>query len=295
MFTRSPHGYQESYPYFYDPESVMHSSDADWFDSIDESRRESQVRFERAGQKLKVDRLLVPAMRRYGIPDNGNVLSIGCGMGFDVLRLKEIGYKAIGTDLGGRARFWKEIGLTGDDLFLADARDLPIKPESFHVAYLWHVIEHFGTIDGNQNVATSKHATRMSIIEQIRTILKPGGILVIGTPNRLFPLDQYHGAHSCLPKRLYEFGQRRGIGIQFPFSRKNFLLSRRELVQLLKRYSAVEWLPAGIGLSLEEGEFLKSSSLRSMSKFITSYIKIIDSIGFGASPLSPALHVIARK
>ena len=294
MFNRKPLSIRDGYPVFHEDEAG--ASDATWWDTIDEETWQLSIRRQRAGQFHKIESFVVPVMEQFGFTKKSTrILSVGCGMAFDVLRLKELGYRVHGTDFGGRTKVWRESGLTDEDLFLADARDLPLDAESFDVIFLWHVIEHFGTSDGNQIMADDAEAIRFSIVEGLRNLLRKGGIVIIGTPNRLFPLDQYHGAHLYVPTSIREWCLRHSLGVHFPWSKRDFLLSKRQLEKLLREYSEIKWYPASTGMALRKGEFLKTSPMGKISGLLERYVSTIDRAGLYTSPLSPALHLVAVK
>jgi SAM-dependent methyltransferase len=286
-FMRAPYSYDNGFPCFH---RKTHATDSSWFDTLNPQQWAELVKQQSAGQRHKIDELMVPTMQRYGIRPGAKVLAIGCGMGFDVLRLRHHGYDAIGCDFGGRTKAWLENGLTPEIAFLADAEDLPLADDSFDAVYLWHVIEHFGCIDGNQIVGPNVDGARKKIVERIRSILKPGGICVVGTPNRLFPLDQYHGPHLYLPKRLRDWACSRSLGLHYFWSRRDFLLSRRELKLLFSTIGHVEWLSLSIGLALSKGVTHKDKG-----PLLERYAQAIDSLGLSTSFLSPALHLVAQK
>jgi SAM-dependent methyltransferase len=286
-FTREPYSYDNGFSCFH---QETHLTDSTWFDTLEPAHWAEIVAQQRTGQQHKVDELLVPTMKRYGISPGAKVLVLGCGMGFDVLRLRQEGYDAIGCDFGGRTKAWRENGLNAETAFLADAGDLPLAKESFDVVYLWHVIEHFGCSDGNQIMAPNAEAIRSEIIESVRSILKPGGLCVVGTPNRRFPLDQYHGAHFYLHPKVREWALRRNLGFHYFWSKRDFLLSKSQLTQLFSSFSRLEWLSLSIGLALSKGLAHKNKG-----PILERYAQTIDHMGLSTSFLSPALHLVAQK
>lgn len=287
MFTREPSSHVNGFPCFHDN---THATDKTWFDTLSCEQWNAMVAAQRAGQLHKVDHFLIPTMERHGMPVGAKVLSIGCGMGFDVLRLRSRGYDAIGCDFGGRTQAWLENGLDSNLAFLADAADLPLAKESCDVVFLWHVIEHFGCIDGNQLVAPDADTIRSRIVESIRSVLKPGGLCIVGTPNRMFPLDQYHGHHLYIHPRLRRWASERNLGIHYFWDKRDFLLSKSQLRNLFSSFNNVEWLPLSIGLALSKGLTHKKRG-----PILEKYAKLIDFVGLSTSFLSPALHLVAKK
>jgi hypothetical protein len=122
-------------------------------------------------------------------------------------------------------------------------------------------------------------------------------ILVIGTPNRLFPPDQYHGAHTYLRGRLQKWAIKRRLGaaLHLPFSKRNFLVSKVQLARLLYGFQELRWLSAGCGISFGRSDFAEYLPEGHLGPVVAGYIHLIDRLWLSTSPLSPVLHVVARK
>ncbi len=134
------------------------------------------------------------------------MVDIGCGVGTMVKTLLERGYDAYGTDLLGLERFWSRQELPHDRFFVVDAANtrLPFRDGSLDFALTFGVIEHVGTSDGHADRLPDYHAIRRAwVLEAMRT-LRVGGCLLIGGPNRNFPVDVAHGLDSRAsgPERL---------------------------------------------------------------------------------------------
>jgi SAM-dependent methyltransferase len=286
-FTREPYSRINGFACFH---QNVHATDRTWFDTLSQEQWSAIVAAQRAGQQHKVDYFLIPTMKRYGMGPNVKVLSIGCGMGFDVLRLRSYGYDAIGCDFGGRTQAWLENGLDANFAFLADAADLPVANETYDVVFLWHVIEHFGCVDGNQIMAANADSIRSRIVESIRSILKPGGLCIVGTPNRMFPLDQYHGHHVYINPEVARWAAAHNVGIHYFWDKRDFLLSKSQLRNLFVRFRGIEWLSLSIGLALSKGITHKERGA-----LLEKYARLIDLAGLSTSFLSPALHLVAQK
>lgn len=100
----------------------------------------------------------------------GDVLDIGCGSGIFLELMRELQLPACGIDPDpDMVRVCQELGLealAGDERLLQD-----FQPESLGGIHASHIIEH---IDGDRAIA---------LIENARQVLRPGGLLVIRTPN----------------------------------------------------------------------------------------------------------------
>jgi SAM-dependent methyltransferase len=124
---------------------------------------------------------------------SGTLLDVGCGAGFFVREASERGFAAQGIEFSHEAVEFgrREVGvqLTEGDILHAQF------PEgSFDIVTLWHVLEHL--------------PRPVETLNRIRTLMKPGGILVIAVPNfdsiqaRAF---RGHWYHLEVPRHLFHF------------------------------------------------------------------------------------------
>ena len=99
----------------------------------------------------------------------GRLLEIGCGHGLYLTAMRRLGWDVYGCDISRRKvdRLKKEFG--DDRIFCGRIEELSFAPESFDLIALWHVIEHL-------------HEPGTAL-ERIRGLLRPGGRLILGTPN----------------------------------------------------------------------------------------------------------------
>jgi SAM-dependent methyltransferase len=150
----------------------------------------------------KTLRFIVPILSR---TDSRVVLDVGCGVGASVLTLLEHGYDAYGVDGSGLAGFWKRQGCPRERFFIVDLDDfeLPFADESVCLAYSIGVIEHVGTVNGHATRAADYEQRRRRWIREVYRTVRRGGYLLMGGPNRCFPIDVAHGLDSCasLPER----------------------------------------------------------------------------------------------
>ena len=130
----------------------------------------------------------------------GRLLDIGCGNGLFLKRMSDVGWFVQGVEPDPQsARLASET--YGFEICTGTLQDAGFPSNQFDCITMSHVIEHL--------------RDPLAVLAECRRILKPGGMLVITTPN-----------HQCLGHRL--FG-RRWLGLDPPrhlllFSRKNLEL-----------------------------------------------------------------------
>lgn len=123
----------------------------------------------------------------------GRALDIGCGRGWTLAALRELGWQVQGVELNAdAARHAQEVLKL--DVSLGGFEPLHHEPESFDAVVLWHVLEHL-----RDPVAT---------LSGIARLLKPGGVLALAVPNRASwqaRLTHYAWFHVDLPRHLWHF------------------------------------------------------------------------------------------
>ena len=190
----------------------------------------------------------IPHLQRLGVK-SGRVLSIGCANGIDVVEMRAAGYEAYGMDIyppSEQAAQWCK---------QATANAIPYETESFDAAIMLEVIEHI------------PHSEREKSASEIRRVLKPGGVLILATPNRLFPVDE----HSDNWVRVHS-----------PFSDDTVSVSELEKlfqgkaeVLSWKKYFAFEMMPA--------------------ARVLKPFMSFLDLPMVHRSPLNPHLFVAIRR
>lgn len=102
------------------------------------------------------------------------VLDIGCGRGIFLELLKEIGVHGVGVDLDPKVV--AEAREKGLEAHVADALEfMAARPGGFDGIFMGHIIEHFVPRDA------------LDLLLHCRQALKPGGILIVQTPNFAHP------------------------------------------------------------------------------------------------------------
>lgn len=197
-----------------------------------------------AKSRRRTEAWTIPQLRSLGVKD-GWVLSTGCGNGVDVATLREHGYEAWGIDLYPCACPWCK---------LASATDVPFADGSFSAVLSLEVIEHVPI------------AERQRYAGEILRVLRPGGVLILSTPNRYFPADE-HGN----PVRLHS-----------PFEK--FTLSCGELEKLfVLRANTLPWDGYAAFENYPIGRYLRP------------VLKVFDSKWLHRSPLNPHLFLAFTK
>src|SRR5262245_30809512 len=138
---------------------------------------------------------LEPILRRTG---SRSVLDVGCGVGVAITTLLADGYNAFGVDLAPLTRHWSRHDAERSRFFVVDplTLELPFHDDILDFAFTFGVIEHVGTLDGHATRRTDYHDYRRQWLREIFRTVRPGGHMLIGGPNRRFPLDFSHGLDS---------------------------------------------------------------------------------------------------
>jgi SAM-dependent methyltransferase len=150
---------------------------------------------QREQNTAKVHSYLIPILKRTGVKQ---VLDVGCGVGTMVNDLVAAGYDAYGIDLMGLERHWSRMGNDKNRFFIVDPYEfeLPFCDKSLDLAFSFGVIEHVGTSNGHSDRLPNFHEMRKAWLREIYRTIKVGGYLLMGGPNRNFPIDVAHGLDS---------------------------------------------------------------------------------------------------
>lgn len=124
--------------------------------------------------------------------ENGRVLDIGCGCGNLLLWLKQHGWETYGIDISPKAV--EVANKRGLKVSHGELTDIKYEADFFDVIVVNQVLEHVHD--------------PMGLLREIRRILKPKGLLIIGTPN----IDSYESrifgkfwSPYDIPRHLYHF------------------------------------------------------------------------------------------
>ena len=124
--------------------------------------------YERRRQsKIVTAKIRLGAVTKYLSSTTPRSLDIGCSIGATVEAARQLGWNPSGVDVSRAAvEFCCDRGL---DCQLIDSYQLPFRSQTFDVVSSWHVIEHV------ESVTQTLH--------EWNRVLKPGGILVLETPD----------------------------------------------------------------------------------------------------------------
>lgn len=120
------------------------------------------------------------------------ILSVGCGIGIEVEILKKHGFDSMGVDTGNRSRSWK-LRTEKDRLVLANGMKLPFEDGTFDATFCGCVYPHVGVVGDSNRTSETFWEDRSSLAREMLRVLKPGGRILVSSPNRHFPLDIFHG------------------------------------------------------------------------------------------------------
>ena len=243
--------------------------------------------------KRRYDVFIPQYLTKY-IRKGESICSAGCGTGYDVELLFNLGYDVYGFDPGVRTNDWAaRHPMVAQRLQMGFAQDLPFGKDRFDVVYAMEVIEHVGCEDGQWKLLPDHFDIRRQFLESCLDMLKPGGRMLLSTSHRLCPLDPGHGHHYTA---LTRFAQTAGITLAVPWHKKNFVLSRGDVARLLtatryhNRYS-IKRLPVRNYLAHSR----VGTNHTILKKCIDAFMAVVSLPVLIASPLNPVLVLEIRK
>ncbi len=153
-----------------------------------------RVSYEERANEHTARRYLLPLFKRLFAGASGppRLLSLGCGTGVDVDVLAEAGFEIAGVDCGNRADVWPNRRFPGR-LVLANGKHLPFENATFDLAYCGCVFPHVGTEGDSDHTGAHCRGERLAVAREMTRVLKPGGRVLVSSPNRLCPVDLFHG------------------------------------------------------------------------------------------------------
>jgi len=126
------------------------------------------------------------------MPQPASVLDAGCGSGYGSAELAKTGASVTGADVSGEAVTYarEQFGAQGIRFVEAPCESLPFEPESFDLVTAFEVIEHL--------------ERWQELLTEANRVLKPGGVLLVSTPNRDYYTES-RGEAGPNPFHVHEF------------------------------------------------------------------------------------------
>ena len=168
-----------------------------------------------------------------------NLLDIGCAQGFFLFSASSAGYTTKGIEISQDAAAYarREFGL---DVEAKPFEELRFAENHFDVVTLWYVLEHV--------------PYPLMILKEVHRILKPGGLVVVSTPNieglpakilrkRWWDIKRLH-INQFTTKTLTDVLQNAGFKNMSAVSYRGFVSSSILLTMTLKYLDAYERLKA---------------------------------------------------
>ena len=178
------------------PESLADQYDESYFSLY---KRRRKFRLKRANTRLKTIELLQKP---------GKVLDIGCSLGYFLEAAKDRGWEVSGIEISGYAS--SEAKKAGFDVIGGVLESDTYNDQSFDCVTMWDVLEHV--------------PDPTSHMLNVNKVLKPGGLVVIGTPDLshvMFKIKKENWRHLKPWEHIYYF---RDSSIKRLFEKTGFTL-----------------------------------------------------------------------
>ena len=147
----------------------------------------------------------------------GQGLDLGCGLGLQSTEMKRRGYKVFGMDMAYNLLAYAR--RTGFDVVNGDALRLPFKDESLDYVYTIGVLHHLSGLDFQKKVC-----------DEVRRVLKPGGIFIIHETNPRNPLFRFYMGYIFPILRSIDEGTEWWIEPNFWSQTRGLDLDKRHLL-----------------------------------------------------------------
>jgi len=160
---------------------------------FDDDTDDELLASEERNSEFTVSNFWTPLFRAWTSPGQQlRILAVGCGAGVEVDQLREAGFDCIGIDNGNRTRSWLA-RRSVHSLAMANAKHMPFPEGYFDVAFCGCVFPHVGVVGDSSTPSSSCWEDRLAVAREMARMVKPGGHIVVSSPNRWFPLDLFHG------------------------------------------------------------------------------------------------------
>lgn len=124
----------------------------------------------------------------------GPVLDVGCGRGYMLRTLRELGFTPHGVELSEHSA-WHAAHKLHIPVHVGPLDAAPYAPSSFTAVIFWHTLEHF--------------TDPFAMLAKANALLKPGGLLVVAVPNSESLQAAVSGPdwfHLDVPRHYWHFG-----------------------------------------------------------------------------------------
>ena len=242
---------------------------------FDESEMVCKTDYKLNSEILELENIeLSERLRRWILPNLDSVagkkiLVVGCGGGSDVEELNKLGSNTWGMDFSYRTSFWNKKNYNKNQLFVSSTDFIPFPDAFFDVVLCLGVIEHV-----HENLFYSKnfdllYLKRLEFLNSIYKIMKPGGELILSSPNRNFLIDFQHGNYG---KKIFD---KTPIGLHSPFIK--FLESYHSIEHYFHEIGKVKVEPMNLTNFFGFSILKKKSYLSSIfKKTFIFYVKQLD-------------------
>jgi len=161
---------------------------------FEDETSESKMAYEESSNADLTQNYFLPLFRELwpGRQRSPRLLSLGCGTGVDVDVLNREGFECYGIDCGKRTEVWSRREQK-HRLMLANGKHLPFANATFDAVFCGCVFPHVGVVGDSSKIAGDCGEQRYSLAKEMSRVLKSDGRILVSSPNRLFPLDLFHG------------------------------------------------------------------------------------------------------
>lgn len=186
-------------------------------------------------------------------PQETNVLDIGCGAGELLLRLKELGCNAYGIDIDEITNKYLQDVMKLNVITCDIENGISFQEDFFDAIVMRHSLEHF--------------YNPFNVLNEVRRILKPSGLLLIGVPNIDSFVAKITGKYwgdLDVPRHLFHFSP---SSISILLMNTGFSIDKIYHELRLRRISLERWIAATSFPSFRIPKSLTSI----MSKFLAVF------------------------
>lgn len=141
----------------------------DWYLQEQPLEQASPWRHHLRKRRVFVEKSIVSYLNSIGRTRVATLLDLGCGDGNHLEYLQKYTVSIYGSDYNPVRLVRSHVRSSSATLFLADILDYPAQDGFFDIIFFNHVIEHIPQDE--------------AALKVIHRILKPGGLLILGTPN----------------------------------------------------------------------------------------------------------------